>query len=81
VPSLLAPTKTVMLAAETREGAKATMAANAEAAENFMISKLEQMKRLRRLVKSMEPKLTKVRVRLKAFVLLAKGGKPELKPF
>jgi hypothetical protein len=38
VPFLLAPTVTVKLAAETREGATAATATNAEAAENFMMS-------------------------------------------
>jgi len=43
VPFWLAPTKTVMLAAETREGAKAAMTANAEAAENFMVSNVKRL--------------------------------------
>jgi len=37
VPSWPAPTKTVMLAAETREGAKAAMVATTEAVESFMV--------------------------------------------
>jgi hypothetical protein len=40
VPSWPAPTKTVMLEAETREGANAAMAATAEA-ENFMMVNVE----------------------------------------
>lgn len=53
-PSLLAPTKTVILTAETSEGAKAARMATEEAAENFMVlnvMNLEWTKRLRRLVK------------------------------
>lgn len=41
VPFWLAPTKTVMFAAETREGAKAATMANTEGAENFMVSNVK----------------------------------------
>lgn len=44
MPFWLAPTKTVTLAAETREGAKAAMTASAEAAENFMMSNVKRLR-------------------------------------
>ena len=40
---LLAPTTTVMLAAETREGAKAATMATEEAAENFMVLNVNEL--------------------------------------
>jgi hypothetical protein len=43
VPFLLAPTKTVMLAAETREGAKAASTASTEGAENFMVANVKRL--------------------------------------
>jgi hypothetical protein len=44
-PSLLAPTLMVMVAAETREEAKAAMMATEEAAENFMVLNVNELAR------------------------------------
>ena len=42
-PSWPAPTKTVWLTAETREGAKVAMMATEEAAENFMVLNVNEL--------------------------------------